>query len=497
MPFTTGTARTPSELLNALSTHLVANGWTKLRGETDMACASPKAARYWRLLVWESVTTTNNFRGLQLFNLRTTSGGANQATVGTNFSTSSAGTGTPNLMVAGGLLRSADINNQAWWVKYDFGAPVIIREFYVRGDSTLGNSPSDFAFQWSNDGIVWTTMREYFAQSWTASEYKTFTLADGFLDGRHVASDAPRRSGNAEEFSIDQDWVGSSQRDFSEDVWAWQGPGYDAARRVFVYARSYSSPTTSTHAISWDFSIGYDAGILTWNGQSGSSLRSRAHLMDSGSVEYWIYSNSKRFILVTRSGAQDYTSSYIGFLSAFALPDDYPFPLAVFATMSNSTTYPSSQVNASLSSIADPGLNTAVVRLWDGISIFPGNRPIDDASNKYLATPASSWVWPFHFGSTNSNVSWPGAIGSDFGDYNPSHIFDHVRATEQNELPLIPSTVQHDPYGNIGVLDGVFAIPSGGMLTPTQIITIDLQNYRVFPNRTRREPVAWFCIREN
>ena len=496
MPFATGTARTPSELLNAVNTHLVANGWTKLRGETDMNCASPKAARYWRVLVWESQTTTDDFRGLQLVNMRTTAGGANQATVGANFSCSSAGTGTASLMAAGGLLRSADIDDQAWWVQYDFGAPTTIREFYIQGDSVVGFSPRDFAFQWSNDGITWTTMVEYLAQSWTASEFKTFTLTDGYVDSRHAASTAPRRSGRAEEFSFNFNWAGHDARDFSEDVWVWQAPGYDAARRVYTYARSYCRTAASTHAIEWDFSIAHDAGNRIWDTQVGSAGVSRAHLMDSGTVTYWIYSNTKRFVLVTRSGAQDYTSSYVGFMSAFAQPDDFPFPLLISTTMLDATTYSSSQTNARLSSMADPGLNSAVCRLWDGTLVNPGNRPDAVASNLYLQSPATSWVWPYHFGCTGRPL-WPFGIGSDFADYFGEHIFDHVRATEQNDLPLIPCTIQHDPYGNIGIMDGVFAIPSGGLLTPTQVITIAGQDYRVFPNRTRREPVNWFCVRED
>jgi len=497
MPFATGTARTPSELLNALNTHLVANGWTKLRGETDMACASPKAARYWRLLVWESQTTSSGFRGLQLFNLRTTSGGANVATVGANFSCSSVGTGTPSLMVAGGLLRSASIANQPWTVTYDFGAPTTIREFYLRGDSTIGNSPRDFAFQWSNDGEVWTTLNVYTSITWTASEYKTFTITDGFLFSDHVAVDAPRRSGAAEDFTTSSNLTTSAGRDLSEDYWLWQGPGYDASRRVYVHARSYCRQAASTHVIQLDYSIAYDAAIRSWAGQVGSSGLERCHLMDSGTVTYWIYSNSKRILLITRSGAQDYTSTYIGFMSAFALPNDYPFPLLISTTMPDRFTYTSGDVNARLSSMADPGLSATACRLWDGTLIVPNNRPSTGTSNLYLQKPTNSWVWPYHFGSTGISSSWPGAIGSDFHDYSPAHIFDYVSATQQNALPLIPCTVMHDPYGNIGVMDGVFAIPSGGILTPTQLITIGIQNYRVFPNRTRRESVAWFAVRED
>lgn len=497
MPFTTGTARTPSELLNAINTHLVANGWTKLRGETDMNCASPKAARYWRILSWDVGTSTVDFHGLQLFNLRTTAAGANQATVGANFSTSSAGTGTASLMAAGGLLRSADIDDGAWWVKYDFGAPTTIREFYVRGDSTLANSPKNFAFQWSNDNITWTTLVEYSGITWTASEFKTFTVADGYLAPRHVASTAPRRGGRNEQFSLDFDWSTNDARDFSEDYWLWQAPGYDAARRVYVHARGQSRPTDSSAVIEFDFSIGHDAGILAWNAQAGTTAVSRSHLMDAGTVAYWLYSNSKRFVLITRSGAQDYTSTYAGFMSAFGTPDDYPFPLAISTTMPNSTTFNSGVVNASLSSCADPGLSCCIARLWDGTLRNVGNRPNNAQSNLYLEQPAESWMWPYHVGRLTLSSVWPAMWGSDYQDYNPGHAFDFFTATQQNELPLIPCSVMDAVYGNVGVLDGIFAIPSGGLLTAASVITIGGQDYRVFPNRTRREPVAWFCVRED
>lgn len=497
MPFTTGTAATPSVLLKAINDHLVANGWTKLRGDTDLNCASPKAARYWRILVWESQNTTIDFRGLQLFNMRTTPGGANVATNGANFSCSSVATGTASLMAAGGLLRSADIDDQLWSVTYDFGSPTTIREFYVRGDSTQNNSPRDFAFQWSNDNQTWTTMQTNLAVTWTASEYKTFTVADGYVNPRHASGTAPRRSGGSDRFDENvANWYLDEGRDTSDDYFIWQGPGYDAARRVYVHMRGHVNTPGSSHVLQLDFSTEYDAGVSKWGFQFGSSDFARAHLMSSSSVAYWIYSNSKRIILVTRSGAQDYTSTYIGFMSSFGLPDDYPFPLLISSTEPTITSYVSGDTNARLSSCADPGLNCAVARLWDGTLIAPGNRPDTNASNLYLQRPTNSWVFPYHFG-TNGRPVWPYGYNSDFVDYVGGHLFDYMLPTQQGHLPLFPCTVQHDPYGNIGVMDGVFALPSGSSLTPTQVITIAGQDYRVFPNRTRRDGVNWFCIRED
>lgn len=497
MPFATGTARTPSELLNAINTHLTANGWTRIRGETDMNCAAPKAARYWRLLAYEIQTTTNDFPGVQRFDLRTTIGGASAVVSGAGYSVSSLGTGNPATLASGGVVRAADIDDGAWWVRHDFGSPVTIREVVIQADTTVGNTPRDFLIQWSNDGETWTTMIERTGEVWTASQTKTFSWTDGSLFSGHVASNAPRRSGHAEELNLLLQFSPTSAgRELSEDYWIWQGPGYDAARRVYVHARGFCRQSSATHVIEWDFSIGYNAAIRGWGLQEGSTGLTRSHLMDSGTVTYWIYSNSKRFILVTRSGAQDYTSSYVGFMSAFATPDQYPFPLLLSTTMMQFDGFTSGQTNARLSSCADPGLNSASARLWDGTIVTPNNRPDASASsNLYLQVPSTAWIWPYHTGSA-ARGDWPlGTIGDNV-DYN-AHMFDRIVPTAQNALPLFPCVVQSSQYGNIGVLDGVFAIPGGGVLTPTQLLTIGGVNYRVFPNRTRRDGVNWMAIRED
>lgn len=506
MPFTTGTARTPSELLAAMNAHLTANGWTRLRGDPDLACASPKAARYWRLNIQQSQTATNNFKGLRVLQFRTTVGGANVATNAANFSSNlalSAGTFT-NLLTSGNTtnVRGTNINSYypPWIITYDFGSPTTIREVVIRTEgTTLGASPSHFAIQWSNDGLTWTTMRQVVGEVWTLNQEKVFTFNDGFLDSEHVASNAPRRSGRAESvLDSSSAWGTSASRAFSEDYFAWQAPGYDANRRVFIHARGYTFPGADTHVISFDFSVNYDGAILNWQGQAGSSGGESSHLMNSAEITYWFYSNSKRFILVTRQGAQDYTSTYAGFGSAFATPDDYPFPLLIASTMGAFNAYNYSQSNNRMSFCADPGSGGgARARLWDGTIIQPMNRgDVDGSGNRYLGTPTNAWVWPFHFGSTD-NGTWPYDFGGDSVDNNAPHGFEFVAGTAQGALPLIPCTVQHDPFGNIMTMDGVFAIPSGGLLTPTQLITIGGQNYRIFPNRTRREQANWMAIRED
>lgn len=496
MPFATGTARTPSELLKAINTLLTANGWTKLRGEEDMNCAAPKAARYWRVVVFEIQTTTNDFPGVQRLHLRTTIGGANVATNGANWSLNSLGTGNTGLLVSGGNVRAADIDDGPWILTYDFGSATTIREIEMQADTTVGNTPRDFSVQWSNDGITWTTMAQFTAPTWTASQVRQFSWADGTRYSRHVADDAPRRTGTYGAWTdFTTQWSATSfHREMSNDTWIWQGPGYDASRRVYIHARGMCRETSDTHMISFGYATAHDNAILGFNNQAGSPTVDRTLLMNSGTINYWIYCNSKRLIVVVRSGAQDYTSAYVGFMSAFATPDQWPFPLAVTTTSLDDSTYVFGDNNARLSSAADPGLNAGVCRLWDGTQLAISNRPNNVASNLYLEN-GFTWVSPYHYGCTGRG-DWPQDHAGDWVDYL-GHFFDRIDPTVQGHLPLFPCVVQDRLYGNLGVLDGLFGIPGGGILTALQVITINGQDYRIFPNRTRREGVNWFAVRED
>jgi len=495
MPFTSGTVQTVTKLLDAMNTHLVANSWTKLRGETDMAVASPKAARYWRILVWEIESTGEDYRECDLFALKTVLGGAVVSTTGT-YTCSSVQSGTlANLDTGGAAIRSADIDDQPWWIKYDHGSPITIREFdYTAIDDN--EAPRDFAIQWSNDDVTWTTMAEWNAQSWVAAETKTFSFGDGTLFSEHQSATEPRRSGRFEDEDNNGNLTSSWRRHMNEDHWVWQGDGYDATRRVYLHARGHSRTSSSISWIEWDFAVEHDVLKPIWNQQIGTSNLKRAHLMGSGEIDYWFYTNSKRMILVTRTGSQDYACTYIGFHSAFATPDDYPFPLSILTTSYEGDSVSISDFNARFSVPDEVGQSGSVVRLWDSTFTYPYNRVSNATSNLEAQYPSEAWIWPKHNGNTQRE-NWPSQWGGDYADNNPPNGWNFISKTAQDDIPFIPATIQHETYGNIGVLDGLFSVPGAGSLTPTQIINIGGQDYRIFPNRNRRADSNWFAIRED
>ncbi|MAD98784.1 MAG: hypothetical protein Unbinned200contig1000_22 [Prokaryotic dsDNA virus sp.] len=482
MPFSTGTANTPGELLSAINTLVTANGWTKISGETDQVPVSPKSARYWRLLWIENEDVNNDFRELNSIEFRSTLGGA--AISGT-WSTPGVASGAPP-----GYFRSADINDDVFWIKLDCGSPTIVRECVVQCQ-TDNESPRDFFIQWSNDDLTWTTMFGVNNLSWVDNETKTFQFDDGYLFSDHISSTQCVRAGyDVREVPVPILPYTDSFSQSCNDRFIWQAPGYDANRRIYIEARGHFNAATSTSFLEIGISPEYDSAN-PYLGQQIGGYGKVFHLFDVNPVTYWIYMNDTRLIVVTKSGTSDYTSSYIGFLAAFATPDDYPQPLFLSST-SNDLNF-LSENNNRFSSMADPGDGCAAVRLWDNSWNILENRGDSSLANLYQRN-ITFWTWPFHVGSTFIG-SWPNIVVGDYQTFD-THWLNQQDPTNQNDVPLYPVLVQNKTYGNIGALQGVFAVP-GSTLAPEQVFAISGQNYRVFPNRTRREGCNWFVVREN
>lgn len=502
MAFTSGSAATPSVLLNALNTFLLANGWTKIRGDVDLNVASPKAARYWRVVVLETMSTSSNTRALRKLNLRTTVGGANVATNAASFTIDNLSSGTAaNLIAGSGDVTTTNIGSgRAWKITYDFGSPTIVREVQMQGTSgATSTAPRSFLIQWSNDNETWTTMFEQVNISWTASETKLFAFADGFRYNEHPANNQPSRSGSAEDYPTDNNWENSQWRHFSEEYFIWQGPGYDASRRVYIHIRAHRNPTGLTSHLELSYSTNYDAGVRGWGQQLGQPASSVFHMMGSASFNYWFYVNDLRLVIVTQSGVSDYMSSYVGFLEAFALPDYYPFPLCMSSTARDRNFLMSSSDNG-LSSMVDPGYAALTVKKWDGIDYIGGNRNYGFTENTKVAgtggaTTGYPTVWPHYFGSAQNSI-WPANKGSGSTTNGDRHLFDFMVATQQGELPLLPAVVMDRVHGNIGVMSGVYSLPGGTVLAPQQAIVIGGVTYRVFPNRSRRTGASWLAVKE-
>ena len=365
--------------------------------------------------------------------------------------------------------------------------------------------PAHFYVQWSNDARTWTTMfyQPYDTELYTAdNQTVTFSWASGagYLNPRHPSATVARRGG----YSYFTSGGVSSEnvyREHCDDIWCWQGPGYDAARRVYVSAIPTYNLTSQYEAIAFTGHIDVDATMLpaSWfTNQEGvlpSSLENNSptHTMSSNGVEYWFYCNSKRFIVVTRSGVDEYGMSYCGFVSAFAQPDDYPFPLYI-GSVTDTWSYPLSTAGTYLRDAQDPVSGAAYYRLWDNTWREVYNHDLDLGRSENWSSAPDAVIWPKHIGVVGGS-NYPQNWGGDHADPE-GHMLSSMDPTEQGDLPVIPSILLDRTYGAIGALDGVFTIPGGSVLSPESTFTIGADTYRVFATRSWSDGVQYYCIRE-
>lgn len=491
MPFTTGTAISPSDLMNQINTFITANGWIKLRGETDQVPASPKAARYWRVLMTEQRTTTDDFYEVEDLEFRGTVGGANIATVGANWSASSENGGNvaANVLPGTSIWQSQDVNDPGIaWLQYDFGSPQIVREVLMKCNENF-RGPTRFHIQWSHDARTWCTMWEHLETTdlWPADNTtQIFTFDDGYVEDQHASPTIKRTTGSMSQAD------GDNPRE--DDWFIWQGPGYDAARRVYIGMRSGYTLSTNSHYLTCRGFTGFIGNAINLNDEEGADISVSPKLIfDSGTVNYWLYVNSLRIIVVVQSGAADYTSAYLGFGAAFAQPDDWAFPLYIGATSDGFNA--AGDTNNDQSSFCDPGINAARVRRWDNTWQSINNRASSSVDN-LIQQGSGHNIHPFSFGAGTGDGNFPYAQMGD-NDSGGSHFLDSIDPSEQGDLPIFSCILQSLTYGNLMALSGVFAIPSGGLLSPEQVLNIGGQDYRVFPNRTRRQGNNFYLIRED
>lgn len=502
MANSSGTFNGSTDLLVKLNTFLVANSWTRLNGETDLVPASPKSARYWRILVLSPGDPGDNYREIKLMTWHETSGEANLATDGSKYTISNAASGDGSDLVSGtDSVLSENIGDNWWTVMYDFSSGTAIKEITITSENG-DYAPGNFLVQWSHDSVTWTTMKYYEDVSWADGFTHTFTWDEGsgYTDSHHISSTIARRSGEGVEGFYSTDFDKNSE--MSDNIWSWQGPGFDADRRVYVSAINFSDAISGDDHIRFAPHTEYDSSVpaSSWfTSQSGSPQSdgkdSTYLLVPSGSGSYWFYLSDSRIFIVVKKGVSDYTSAYIGFLSQFALPDDYPFPLYVGGTTDDLTEFLNS-TNANVRDAVDPGDgSSALYRNWDnewisvenhlnGTGVVNDPNPLPDA-----------WTWPFHTGQAGRN-EWPDNTVGDRVDWD-AHYLDRIDATVQGDLPFIPVIVMNSTYGNIGALDGIFCVPSGGLLSAEQTITISSVDYRIFNTRSKIQGMNFYAVRED
>lgn len=489
MAFSTGTVKSINAFVDAMAVLAVANSWAILEGSENQSDSGvfPFSSRYMRLQFSGAPS------GLRLaeIDFRSTVDGSAIAVNAANIQSSS---GSESTNVVNNIL---DGNSATFWqtdpsngaiLEIDFGSTTTVREIVLE-TLLANNSPTTITISRSEDGEYWDEIHTFNSLSWSNAETKELALpADDENFSSSTATGGVRRACKY--------WL--------------RGPGYDAARRVYVGFELFQDFNEGNQGFAMQGATGWTANQpfdSQLNALPGSDCPMFVIDNTTEDIDYWLYVNSTRITAVLRAGAGDYATFYCGFLAAFADPDEHTNPLYIagtspnLGTASSKTFYPWNEANASNTVAWDPGQSTAFTLDYKGDWINVennqdtsalGRRPIGRADSRQF------WVAPFYFGSTNSgstvNASYS-MTGSD-GVTNGDHILKNLVLTLQDEVPFFDCLVQGYEYGHVGKLQGIVAVPGVGGLTPEQVITLGSQDYRVFPKRTTRDDAQWVAIEE-
>lgn len=272
-----------------------------------------------------------------------------------------------------------------------------------------------------------------------------------------------------------------------------RGPGAGPGQETFLWLETVSDGPSARYNWTLRGMTGYDSGQPESNQLNVSPTRQYL-VLQATTIEYWFFVNDRRVVVVAKCGSV-YTSAYLGLFLPWAVPSEYPFPLAIMGCGYESSV-PSSS-NTAFRFFADPGVGTAWLLQADNSWIPVQNQDDGSAVNDPFNTQANNtaMVWPYHTGYAENNTSFPNWPGS-YSGYTTGGILDAMVETAQGERPLFPLELFKFPApGELGALDGAYCVPGLG-LVPEQQLTIGADTYRVFPNVFRTSGNDFMAIKE-
>lgn len=289
---------------------------------------------------------------------------------------------------------------------------------------------------------------------------------------------------------------GTPASEVTETWFTWRAPGFDIARRPFVHMKGYSNTSSLTDHIELRVTSANDNAVSPDALASGAPASSFTPMSLIG-FDYWIYLDDLRALCVFKNTGSDYSTLLGGFFQPFALPIEYPFPIIQAGNHDIRRTL--NTLTGTYAHVFDPVRLSSWVRRSDNIwrritnkeASITNGKPLSDASQFEV------FVHPFITGMVVQNIAsnrWPNAILQR--ELDPFHAFERFLPTAQGELPLMTLSLVDNDLGVLGFIQECFAIPSGGVLAPEQVISVGALNYRVFPSRDQRSGKDFVAVRE-
>lgn len=341
------------------------------------------------------------------------------------------------------------------WIQVRFDDAVEITQFKLRvWASNLSRAPKDFALQYSDDGLAWTTYASWTgATGWAANEVRTYTVT-ATTEQKHAywRLSITANNGDANYTEINElelyETAGSTTNLALSTLvpeLIVKGPGAAGVDQVFVGLQRYASSTLDWFNWRMRSFIGY-VSSNDFASQPGASP-ARAIALWNQSTPYWFIANGRRFALAAKVSTV-YAAMYGGLILPYATPAQFPYPVMIGGTLGSASSTRWSDTSA-------------------GHAVFahaPGTLA--------LRNVVGSWISP------DLHPTAPGASATLY-NYRPA---------PGDSYPLLPIELEDSGPNRYGYLDGVYFTPgySAAVEDVVQVGGVDhlmLQN--VFRNGVR------------
>lgn len=265
-----------------------------------------------------------------------------------------------------------------------------------------------------------------------------------------------------------------------------QAPGNGASARVYLNFETLHNEGNAYYSWRLYGATAYDAGEA-FGSMPGAGGPTYFNLWQN-TIDYWFYANDRRVIVVAKCST-NYMSMYAGFFLPYALPSEYPFPLALIAS------YPEIQAadvnNARNSMIADPGGDGAAwyrrrtTETWVELQ-----NQSSSAASIAPKTGQRPFVWPHKTGRTPYS-----GTGTNPNYWGPDG-FHTMKLNANSESVLFQcQIIDLDDYTIVGALEGVFSTTGFNRATEQQL-TVDTRTFRLFQRAFRNQPGDFFAVEE-
>lgn len=133
-----------------------------------------------------------------------------------------------------------------------------------------------------------------------------------------------------------------SKRAVADSEYIWQAPGNDGASQIFIGAKVESNVSVGYYNWRLGGFTGYDSG-MDFKSQPGAMTRPLMPLW-ANPIPYWFIADGRRVIVIAKITTQ-FEHAYLGLMSPYTSPGEWPYPLLVGGSMSWITEPPSDSIN--------------------------------------------------------------------------------------------------------------------------------------------------------